>query len=175
MNLATPPGVERIDVESAAEMCEATLARIGEADIYIGAAAISDYRPDRIAEHKIKKHSDRMILDMGKSKDLLATIAAMPGRPFTVGFAAETEKLEEHARRKLEGKRLDMIVANLVGRQLGFDAEDNSAVLLWADGSQALGQMSKTELARRIVAVIAARYRQASPAPATLLRAPGAS
>jgi phosphopantothenoylcysteine decarboxylase/phosphopantothenate--cysteine ligase len=170
VNLPTPPQVERVDVETAAEMYEATLARIPGADIYIGAAAISDYRPARVADQKIKKRADSFSLEMVRSPDLLATIAARPDRPFTVGFAAETEKLEEHARQKLEGKKLDMIVANLVGKRLGFDADDNSAVILWGNDRIDLGQASKTELGRRVVARIAERYRAASPRRVTRLR-----
>ena len=129
-------------------------------DIYIGAAAISDYRPEA-APQKIKKRSDRLLLEMSKSPDLLATIAALPKPPFTVGFAAETERLEEYARQKLEGKRLDMIVANLVGARLGFDEDDNSAMVLWRNGAEELSRMSKLELARQIIRIVAARYRAA--------------
>jgi phosphopantothenoylcysteine decarboxylase/phosphopantothenate--cysteine ligase len=160
VHLPTPPGVERVDVETAEEMYAATLARIAGADIYIGAAAISDYRPNAIAPHKIKKQADTLTLEMTRSPDLLATVARLPDRPFTVGFAAETEKLEEHARRKLTGKNLDLIVANLVGTQLGFDGDDNAARILWADGEQAFGNMPKADLARQIVAVVARRYRE---------------
>ncbi len=166
VHLPTPPGVERVDVETAEEMYAATLARIAGADIYIGAAAISDYRPLAIAPHKIKKQADTLTLEMTRSPDLLATVAARPDRPFTVGFAAETEKLEEHARRKLTGKNLDMIVANLVGTKLGFDGDDNAARILWADGEQAFGNMPKADLARQIVAVVARRYRERPATPA---------
>lgn len=171
---ATPRGVERIDVETAAEMREATLARAGQIDIYIGAAAISDYRPEQVAAHKIKKHSDTLSLDMIKSPDVLAEVAALPARPFTVGFAAETQQLEAHARAKLEGKGLNMIVANLVGEKLGFDCDHNSALMLWADGKQSLPEMSKADLAARIVALIASHYLAVTKAP-TPLRQPSAS
>ena len=155
--LPTPAGVRRVDVETAAEMCAATLERIAAVDIYIGAAAISDYRPEPAAQ-KIKKHAERLTLDMAKSPDLLATIAARPGAPFTVGFAAETERLEEYARQKLEGKQLDMIVANQVGAKLGFDEDHNSVLILWRDGQESLCRMAKCDLARRIVATVAARF-----------------
>lgn len=159
VQLPTPKGVERVDVETAAEMYETTMGRIAGADIYIGAAAISDYRPASQAPQKIKKKSDTFVLEMVKSPDLLASIAARPDRPFTVGFAAETEKLEAHARLKLDGKKLDMIVANLVGARLGFDADDNSALIIWAEGSLELGRTSKTSLARQLITHIATRYR----------------
>ena len=126
--------MQRVDVETAAEMFAATIDRITDVDLYIGAAAISDYRPEPAAQ-KIKKRSDRLTLEMAKSPDLLASIASRPGAPFTVGFAAETERVEEYARQKLEAKRLDMIVANEVGAKLGFD-EDQRRPHLWRDGRE---------------------------------------
>lgn len=162
VNLPTPPGVDRIDVESTQEMCDAALERIGGIDIYVGAAAISDYRPAEAARQKIKKSADTFSLEMVKSPDLLATIAALEEGPFTVGFAAETEKLEEHATDKLNRKNLNMIIANLVGKNLCFDADDNEVVVLWSGGRQPLPRLSKPELARRLVEVITGRYRQAT-------------
>lgn len=172
VHLPTPAGVRRIDVETAAEMFAATLDRVADADIYIGAAAISDYRPEPAAQ-KIKKRADRLVLDMVKSPDLLATIAARPGAPFTVGFAAETERVEEYALQKLEGKRLDMIVANQVGARLGFDEDENSVSIFWRDGQETLGRMSKADLARRIVATVAARHAAARSSNVTPIRRPG--
>jgi len=168
VNIATPPGVvERIEVESAAQMYEATLPRAAGADIYIGAAAISDYRPGHAPDQKIKKRSDTLELSLVKCADVLAAVSALKdGRPFTVGFAAETEKLEAHALEKLQKKGLDMIVANLVGANFGFDRDDNSAVVLWPGGGrQELQQTSKADLARRVVALITERYRAARPTP----------
>jgi phosphopantothenoylcysteine decarboxylase/phosphopantothenate--cysteine ligase len=172
VHLPTPAGVQRVDVETAAEMFAATMDRIAGTDIYIGAAAISDYRPEP-APQKIKKRADRLVLDMVKSPDLLATIAAHPGAPFTVGFAAETERVEEYAREKLAGKRLDMIVANQVGARLGFDEDENSVLILWKDGQESLGRMAKGDLARRIIATVAARHAAAGRTNVTPLRRPG--
>ncbi|MEO8444578.1 MAG: bifunctional phosphopantothenoylcysteine decarboxylase/phosphopantothenate--cysteine ligase CoaBC [Gammaproteobacteria bacterium] len=172
VNLPTPPGTRRIDVETAAEMCAATLDRVAGMDIYIGAAAISDYRPEP-APQKIKKRAERLVLDMVKSPDLLASIAARPNPPFTVGFAAETERLEEYARQKLTGKRLDMIIANQVGARLGFDEDDNSALILWQDGQADFSRMPKCELARRIIATVATRFSVARDRRVTPLRRPG--
>jgi phosphopantothenoylcysteine decarboxylase/phosphopantothenate--cysteine ligase len=172
VHLATPAGVRRVDVETAAEMFAATLERIADVDIYIGAAAISDYRPEP-ASQKIKKRTDRLTLDMLKSPDLLATVAARSPGPFTVGFAAETERLEEYARQKLEAKRLDMIVANQVGEKLGFDEDENSVLILWREGQEALGRMAKCDLARRIVAIVAGRFTAARDSRVTPIRRPG--
>jgi len=162
VHLPTPAGVERIDVETAAEMRQAAVSGVSDADIYIGAAAISDYHPARVAEQKIKKKGDTLTLQMVKSPDVLAQIAALPGAPFTVGFAAETQKLEEHARAKLVGKNLDMIVANLVGENLGFDCDDNSALVLWHDGSREFRCMPKGTLAAELISLIAQRYHQSA-------------
>ncbi len=164
VNLPTPPRIERVDVETTQQMCDEALARMGEMDMYIGAAAISDYRPKQISVQKIKKTADTFVLEMLKCPDLLASVAALKDGPFTVGFAAETEKLEQHASDKLKRKNLDMIVANLVGENLCFDSDDNEVIVLWQGGRQPLPLLSKQELARRLVDVIAARYRLARPA-----------
>ncbi len=164
VSLTTPKGVERVDVESATDMYDAAMDRISGTDIYIGAAAISDYRPAQVVAKKIKKTADTFSLEMVKSPDLLAAVAALDNGPFTVGFAAETDELEKHALAKLEAKRLDMIVANLVGDGVGFDRDDNSAVIMWEGSRQAVPNMAKTELARQLVAMIASRYRAAAGA-----------
>ncbi len=159
VSLPTPPGVARVNVETALEMYDAAMSRIGDQDIYVGAAAISDYRPESVPEQKIKKHDEKFVLEMAKSPDLLASVAALDDAPFTVGFAAETEKLEEHALSKLNRKKLNMIVANLVGDNLGFDRDDNAAVVMWESGREPLPNMSKADLSRRLIAIVAHRYR----------------
>jgi len=173
VSLATPPGVERVDVETAAQMRDAVMERAVSSDIYIGAAAISDYRPGVIAEKKIKKKADTMRVDMVKSSDVLAEVAALTPGPFTVGFAAETEKLEEHARAKLVGKNLDMIIGNLVGSKLCFDQDENGVLMLWQGGSEETERMPKIQLAARIIDVIAARFLQAVNAPTPIRKPTG--
>lgn len=163
VSLETPVNVERIDVESAEQMRDATLTCAPDADIYIGAAAIADYRPEFIPEQKIKKQADTMDVHMVKSVDVLAEVAALEDGPFTVGFAAETEKLEEYALAKLVRKNLDMIIANLVGTKLCFDCEDNSVLVLWQEGRKEYARMLKSELAARLLTTIAERYRVANP------------
>jgi phosphopantothenoylcysteine decarboxylase/phosphopantothenate--cysteine ligase len=162
VNLPTPPRVARIDVETTQQMVDAAMNCVAGMDIYIGAAAISDYRPAEVFAQKIKKKADTFTLEMVKSPDLLATIAALDDGPFTCGFAAETERLEEHATDKLNRKHLNMIVANLVGKNLCFDADENEVIVLWEGGSQPLPKLSKQELARRLIDVIATRYRVAN-------------
>lgn len=159
VSLAAPPGVRRIAVESAAEMHAAVHAEVGDADIFIGSAAVADYTPQSVSTQKIKKRDESMRLDLVKAPDILASVAALERRPFVVGFAAETERVEEHARDKLVRKRLDLIAANQVGEGLAFDREDNALTVLWDGGRQELGSCNKLDLARRLVAHIAEQRR----------------
>ncbi len=133
--------------------------RAGACDIFVGAAAVADYRPAAPASEKIKKHEDELTLHLVRNPDILADVASMIGGPFTVGFAAETESLERHASRKLASKALDMIAANLVGSETGgFERADNALLVLWAGGRQALPLMPKVRLAGLLADLIAERY-----------------
>jgi phosphopantothenoylcysteine decarboxylase / phosphopantothenate---cysteine ligase len=161
VSLATPAGVRRIDVESAADMLNAVMGEVDGADIFISTAAVADYRPASAAEQKIKKTSDRMDLSMERTPDVLATVAARPKRPFVVGFAAETESVEQNARAKLLKKNLDMIAANEVGHDKVFDCEDNQLLVLWRAGRRELAKASKVTLARQLIALIAESYAAA--------------
>jgi phosphopantothenoylcysteine decarboxylase/phosphopantothenate--cysteine ligase len=165
VSMATPPGItRRIDVRSAAQMRDAVVAATAQADIYIGAAAVGDYRPAEVADHKLKKHDGAALeLRLTENPDILATLAAQTVRPFLVGFAAETHDVEHYARDKLKRKGLDMIAANQVGSGLGFEADDNALNLYWADGAAELARTSKTELARQLVTQVAERYRAVRP------------
>ncbi|HEY5102256.1 MAG TPA: bifunctional phosphopantothenoylcysteine decarboxylase/phosphopantothenate--cysteine ligase CoaBC [Steroidobacteraceae bacterium] len=153
--LPTPPGVQRVEVESAADMLAAVLREVERADIFISTAAVADYRPSQTYEHKIKKTSEHMDLSMERTTDIVATVAARAQRPFVVGFAAETESVEQNARSKLMKKNLDMIAANEVGTDKAFDCEDNHLVVLWRSGRRELGRASKATLAERLIALIA--------------------
>lgn len=159
VSLPTPAAVQRIDVETAEQMYDKVHEVIGGADIFIGCAAVADYRPRAAAEQKIKRSTPEMELSLVRSPDTLASVAALPRPPFTVGFAAETHDVAVHARGKLERKRIDMIAANQVGPDCGFDRETNSLTLYWAGGELALGEGSKGQLARQLVEVVAERYR----------------
>lgn len=160
VTLPTPAAVRRIDVETAEEMYRAVHDEIAGADIFIGCAAVSDYRPRVVAEQKIKRNAAEIELNLVRSPDTLASVAALPRAPFTVGFAAETNDVDTHARDKLERKRIDMIAANRVGKDCGFDRETNALTVYWpGGGEQALGEGSKPLLARRLVDLIAERYR----------------
>ncbi|MGI9245543.1 MAG: bifunctional phosphopantothenoylcysteine decarboxylase/phosphopantothenate--cysteine ligase CoaBC [Steroidobacteraceae bacterium] len=158
VGVPTPRGLRRVDVESAADMLAAVQAEIATTDIFIASAAVSDYRAQEVAPHKIKKTSEQLTLHLARTPDILATVAAGTPRPFVVGFAAETQHVEQNALKKLEGKKLDMIAANQVGEGLAFDCDDNALTVYWAGGRQDLGRASKCELARSLIAVIAERY-----------------
>jgi phosphopantothenoylcysteine decarboxylase/phosphopantothenate--cysteine ligase len=157
--LPTPARVERIDVETAREMHGAVMDRIGGIDLYVGAAAVADYRPESPGEQKIKKHQDALVVRLVRNPDILAEVAALPRPPFTVGFAAETERVEEHALTKLNAKRLKMIAANQVGAaEGGFERAENALTVLWSGGRRDFPMMSKTRLAVELAQLIAERY-----------------
>ncbi len=162
VSLETPQGVERTDVRSAQEMCCAVLALAAKADVFIAVAAVGDYRPARLATQKIKKGLPVQKIDLVVNPDIVSAVAALEPGPLTVGFAAETEKLKEHAREKLSNKGLDMIAANRVGQAgSGFESDQNEIVLLSPCGEQNLGKGSKQELAQLLIEAIASKLKDA--------------
>ena len=166
--LPTPPGVRRVDVESAEAMYAAVEAEVNGTDIFISTAAVADYRPAHPSGQKIKKTSERLQLEMERTVDVLASVAARPNRPFVVGFAAETESVEHNARAKLLRKNLDMIAANEVSHTKGFDCEDNHLIVLWREARRDLGAGPKIALARELVQLIATSYAEARDVPGTV-------
>lgn len=155
VNLATPLGVTRIDVDSAQQMLEAVMGQVEQHDIFIGCAAVADYRIAAVADQKIKKSAEQMQLALVRNPDILAAVAQHAIRPFTVGFAAETNDVEQYARGKLQRKKLDMIAANDVSIQgLGFNADSNALQVFWQDGSQQLPATDKLTLARQLLTLI---------------------
>jgi phosphopantothenoylcysteine decarboxylase/phosphopantothenate--cysteine ligase len=161
VNLAAPPGIRRISVESAQQMHDAVMAEIDGTDIFVGTAAVADYRPANPADCKIKKVSDKLDVCMERTVDILAAVSARTDRPFTVGFAAETNNVEEFALAKLQRKKLDLIAANEVGDTKVFEQDDNALTLLWPGGGKLeLGAGAKTELAQKLLEVIVARFLQ---------------
>ena len=149
VSLAAPTGVTRVSVESALEMRDAVLAAFSTVDIVIKAAAVADYRPDVVAEQKIKKQSSNMTVNLIKNPDILAELGSSKSSQFLVGFAAETQDLAKNATEKLRRKNLDMLVANDVTQAgAGFESETNIVKVFYQDGvSEELPQMSKLELA----------------------------
>ncbi|MFS2262095.1 bifunctional phosphopantothenoylcysteine decarboxylase/phosphopantothenate--cysteine ligase CoaBC [Vibrio vulnificus] len=155
VSLPTPVNVNRINVDSAQEMYDAVMAQASDHDIFISCAAVADYRPATIAEQKLKKtdDSDEMTITMVKNPDIVASVSAMTeNRPFTVGFAAETNDVEVYARRKLEKKKLDLLCANDVSVEgQGFNSSDNAITLYWSQGEKALPLNSKAALSMEIL------------------------
>ncbi|MAX31707.1 MAG: bifunctional phosphopantothenoylcysteine decarboxylase/phosphopantothenate--cysteine ligase CoaBC [Halomonadaceae bacterium] len=186
VSLATPSGVNRLDVTSANEMAEAAYRLAAQSDVFIGCAAVADYRAANVSEHKIKKtaNSDELTLTLVKNPDIIAEVAkhrAGALRPFMVGFAAETRDVEAYARDKLTRKGLDMIVANDVSLAgLGFGADHNAALLLWpsadeagqALGRRALPAQSKATLATAILDCLLERLEQADATASPLAATP---
>ncbi|SDI34332.1 bifunctional phosphopantothenoylcysteine decarboxylase/phosphopantothenate--cysteine ligase CoaBC [Pseudomonas panipatensis] len=162
--LPTPDRVTRVDVVSARDMlaaCEAAM----PADLLIAAAAVADYRPEVVAAQKLKKDptkGDGLLLQLVRNPDILATLAQRSDRPFSVGFAAETENLLEYASRKLKDKNLDLIVANDVANpSIGFNSEENAITVIDRElGETAFAQTSKGKIARQLIAFIADRLKQ---------------
>jgi phosphopantothenoylcysteine decarboxylase/phosphopantothenate--cysteine ligase len=159
VSLATPEHVRRVDVESAEQMYTAAIDALKSCDIFIASAAVADYRPVTIAEQKIKKNDQSMQIALTRNPDIVAAVAAHSDRPYTVGFAAETEKLLENGRNKLVKKQLDLVIANDVSvKGVGFNSDDNAVTLIGPDGDKALPLASKRQLGRMLIATIAEQF-----------------
>ena len=150
-SIAPPAGLEFVPVRSAEEMAAAVTCRAPSVDVVVMAAAVSDYRPASVSDVKVKKSDGAFTLEMVRTPDILRGLGQSKGPLFLVGFAAETDNLREHARKKLREKNLDLLVANAVGQPgSGFAADSNAAVLMDADGELEVPLTSKRELAERI-------------------------
>ena len=161
VNLLTPPNVTRVDVTSAQEMCQAALKSAVENQIFIGCAAVADYRLAEVSAQKIKKSGEELSLKLIRNPDIISAVAHLSeNRPFTVGFAAETQNLADYAQDKLQRKNLDMICANDVSGGQAFNTDENMLQLFWKTGGKTLSLKSKTDLARELATEIVARYRQ---------------
>ena len=164
-HLETPEKVKRIDVETAEQMHKAVFDNLQQCDIFIGAAAVADYKPVDSHDQKIKKDKESLSITLQRNPDILSDVAHSSMRPFVVGFAAETEQLEKYALGKLERKNLDMIAANLVGQNkstkqdIGFNCEYNALHVFWAGGNTALEVTRKSVLARQLIQLITEHYQ----------------
>lgn len=163
VHLTTPSGCMRTNVRSALEMREAVLTAASGADVYIGAAAVADYRPATTAEHKIKKGAESATLQLVRNPDIIAELGAGARPRLLVGFAAETRDVIAYAQAKRAAKGLDLIVANRVGPDAAFDREDNALTVIAADAVTELGSGSKRQLAARLVELIAGHLRRTVP------------
>ena len=157
--LMTPPSVTRVDVETAEQMHDASMRHTSDSNIFIACAAVSDYRPETYQDSKLKKtQSSQLQLKLTINKDIVAAVAAKKNRPFVVGFAAETDNVEQYAKDKLIAKKLDMIAANKVGDGLGFGVDDNALSVFWQAGSKLLSKAPKGHLARDLMTIIIEQY-----------------
>lgn len=157
--LSAPQGAALVAVESAQQMYDAVMQTASQSDIFIGCAAVTDYRVDQAADHKIKKTDGEMSLQLVPNTDILAAVSALEKRPFCVGFAAETRQLEEYALGKLKQKNLDMIAANQVGdSDSGFETDFNQLEVFWPQGRQSIERASKAEIAKQLIDLITERY-----------------
>ncbi|MCO7199107.1 bifunctional phosphopantothenoylcysteine decarboxylase/phosphopantothenate--cysteine ligase CoaBC [Pseudoalteromonas sp. OANN1] len=161
VSLNTPTGITRLDVESAEQMQQAALEYAVQSDIFIGCAAVADYRAATVAEQKIKKQGEEITLTLVKNPDIIATVAALKqSRPYTVGFAAETQNVAEYAQGKLVNKGLDMICANDVSDSTGgFNSDNNALTLYWKKDRLELPHSSKKELALTVMQAIAEKIK----------------
>ena len=156
--LDAPASVERIDVTSADDMLNAVKQRVTKADVFVSVAAVADYRPSKTSEQKIKKTNANLALELVPTTDILAYVAALPKPPFCVGFAAESEKLAEHAEAKRKRKKLPLLAANLAQNAIG--ADDNEVILFDDAGAHPLPRAPKEMVARHLVDHIAKLYRR---------------
>ena len=168
--LPDPERVRIVRVTSAQEMYDAVHAHIASANIFIGVAAVADYRPVTTSGEKIKRKKATLTIELVRNPDILASVAALKPAPFTVGFAAETESVEQHAREKLENKNVDLVAANQVGSGIGFESDENRLLLVEKNATLELPAQSKHKLARLLIQHIAERYRSRSISKISQLR-----
>lgn len=168
VHLATPKHCTRIDVETAQDMHQAVMLTIEHQDIFIATAAVADYRPVLAQSEKIKKTTEELTLPLIRNPDILKDVAALPQPPFTLGFAAETQHIEKHAREKLTHKKCHMIAANLITEKnsqhpeqdTGFNSEYNALQVFWNNGEATFERSRKTQLARQLMTLLAKRYNE---------------
>ena len=157
-SLPFPDACDVVKIETAQEMYHEVHKSLKDIDIFVSAAAVSDYSSEKVDEHKIKKNDQKMSLHLIKSPDILSSVTSLRSHPFCVGFAAETDNIEVYAKEKLIKKELDMIIANKVGSNLGFDSDENSVLVLWNGGSKRFKKQLKISLAKQLVQLISKRY-----------------
>ena len=159
VSMETPRGVTRIDVESALQMYREVILKVLQCDLFVATAAVADYRPQKSAAEKIKKSSEQLTIELILNPDILANVAAFEDGPYTLGFAAETERLDEYAQQKRISKGVDMIAANLVGSgKGGFESAENALTVFWEGGQQQLPLTDKLRLARQLITLMSEHF-----------------
>lgn len=165
VTIPAPTNIQVIRVETAQQMFDAVIHHARQCDIYIGAAAVADYRPAHIQSRKIKKQHADSVIELIQNPDIIAGVAGLPNKPFVVGFAAETDDLENYANHKLHSKNLDMIAANWVGQsEGGFDSDRNALQVFWRGGSQHFAMTEKHYLAHQLLKLITEKFNEKNPA-----------
>ncbi len=165
VNLPSPDGIELIKVESAQQMYDVIVPNAINYDIYIGAAAVADYRPAEIQASKIKKQDCEAVIRLQRNPDIVATVATLEQKPFVVGFAAETDDLDNYALNKMRDKNMDMIAANWVGKdQGGFDSDLNALKVFWENDQKSFAMTDKKLLAEQLIDLIAERLNEKNTA-----------
>ncbi len=163
VNIEKPGQINLIAVESAQEMYDAIVPIASHFDIFIGAAAVADYRPAQLENNKIKKQGEESVIHLQRNPDIIAAVAALKNKPFVVGFAAETQDLDNYAQNKRITKKMDMIAANWVGRETGgFDSDQNALKVFWENGHQNLSMTDKKQLAEQLLKLIAKNLNEKS-------------
>jgi phosphopantothenoylcysteine decarboxylase/phosphopantothenate--cysteine ligase len=160
VQLSVPAQVNDVQVVSAQEMHAAVMQASTDCDIFIGVAAVSDYRSKQISEHKQHKLADTMTIELVRNPDIIASVGELSDKPFIVGFAAETENMIASARDKRARKKMDLIIANLVGKQVGMASDENAVTVIGDDIEMILPLASKSALARQLIAIIAQQFHQ---------------
>lgn len=160
VNIPSPAGIKQRRITTAEEMLNSVMEDISDCDIFIGCAAVADYKPAKAVDQKIKKSNIELTLTFVRNPDILASVAGLDECPFTVGFAAETQNVAQYAKDKLARKNLDMIAANDVSQKdIGFNSEENALIVYWQDGEKLLPKSSKNQIAVKLLETVAERYR----------------
>ena len=161
VSLSPASGINLVKVVSAQQMQDAVMQNIADCDIFIGCAAVADYKPRQVQQQKMKKNETELNLSFTRNPDILAGVAALDKRPFTLGFAAETEKVAHYAQDKMSRKKLDMIAANDVSQaDIGFNSENNALQVFWPGGEQYLEVADKYQLALQLLALVSEQYNK---------------
>lgn len=161
VNIPTPKSVERVDIKTAQQMHDVVMSKVKQCDIFIAAAAVADYRCENPLQQKIKKSDNTLTLTLEKNADILADVAKLKTRPsLVVGFAAETQDVVKNAELKLKNKNLDVVIANQVGDNIGFESDDNAVIVISKGAQTEIPLMPKKQLARKLVKLIADQYQE---------------
>jgi phosphopantothenoylcysteine decarboxylase/phosphopantothenate--cysteine ligase len=160
VSLAKPPHIETLSILNAQEMYDAVMSKVEQCDIFLAVAAVGDYRCQTVAKQKIHKTKDTLQLVLERNPDIVGSVGQLPNRPFIVGFAAETENLLNAAKEKRQRKKMDMIIANQVGLDIGMGSDENAVIVIGSQGETTIPPTEKHKLARELIAMIADEFKR---------------